>query len=495
MKLPILILSLLSFASVASAAELKFRLTADPATLDWNLARSSHETHIIMNIMEGLVEEGPDLVVRPALAEKWEMSDEGKTYTFFLRPGVKWSDGRALRARDFIDSWTRLASPKTGSSYANFLADMKSAKAVSDSKIIVTLKRPVPHFLHLLTFWVCFPVRLDLIQKYGKEWATPGKLATLGPYLLFDWSHGRSIQLTRNASYFGNAPQIDSVRAVIEPGDHKARELFEKGELDFLLDATTGDLLKSHPAGTRVQQYPYLATYYLGFNMRDRVLRNAEIRRALSLAIDRSAIPGILQGGQVPAASFVPPGIAGHDPKLSLNGGLYEARGALVKAGFEEGKRFPKYVLLVEKFDGGEALGEWLAFTLREKLGVAVTARVASAQEFQAAIKGHKADLFVGHWGADFPDASNFLEVFGSKSGTNPTGWKSSAYDALLAKAASTTDSAARLAVLAQAEKILVVDDVVILPLFYRKNAVLLGPKVKSFELSPLNYLFFKNLR
>jgi oligopeptide transport system substrate-binding protein len=193
---------------------LRFRLSGDPATLDWNLAQTSFETHVIMNLMEGLVEEGADLKPRPALAESWIVSPDGLAYTFKLKAGVKWSDGRALRAQDFVDSWLRLLSPKAGSGYASFLYDVENAeayhsgklkdpskvgvKAVGDATFQVRLRRRVPYFLHIPTFWVTFPVRLDLIRKHGSAWATPGKIATLGPFLLKEWKKGKSIVLERN---------------------------------------------------------------------------------------------------------------------------------------------------------------------------------------------------------------------------------------------------------------------------------------------------------
>jgi oligopeptide transport system substrate-binding protein len=482
----------------AAPADLRFRLTADPATLDWNLARSSHETYVIMNIMEGLVEEGTDLRPRPALAERWDVSPDGRVYTFHLRPGVKWSDGRPLKASDFVDSWARLASPKTDSSYRNFLADVASSRAVDERTLEVRLKRTVPHFVHLLTFWVTFPIRTDLIAKHGAAWATSGKIATLGPYLLESWVKGRSIRLAKNPNYISGAPEagrrIDTVEALVEEDDARARALFEEGKLDFLLEAKTSDLLKG-TRGARVEQFPYLATYYLGFNVTKGPLVDPALRRALALAVDREAIPSRLQGGQLAARGWVPPGMDGHNPSLALKGTLYEARGALMKAGYAEGSRFPKLTIWVQKFDGAETLAEFLVSSFRDKLGLELDSRVSPPAEFQKAVRSGKASLFVAHWGADYPDPSNFYEVFASGSGTSPTRWKSAEYDALLKAAGATLDMPARLGSYAEAESLLLLKDVVIVPLFYRRNTVLVGPRVKKLEISPLNYLFLKAIR
>ncbi len=502
-------------------SELRFRLTADPVTLDWNLAHTSYETHIIMNLMEGLVEEGPDLKPRPALAERWEVSPDGRTYQFYLRGGVKWSDGRALKASDFRDSWIRLLDPKTKSKYASFLFDLENAeafhagklkdanqvgvKAVADNHLTVKLRKTVPYFLHMPSFWVTFPIRLDLIKKYGAAWATPGKIATLGPYRLSKWEKGKLIALEKNPDYFAlsgmKGPFVKTIQAVVEPNDSTARELFEAEKIDILLNATTSDLLKARNANgashIRVEQFPYLATYYVGFNVNSGPLKSVGVRKAIALAIasERDNIPAILQGGQLPATGWIPPGMDGFNKGAQVPGTLFDARGELARAGFVDGKGFPKLALWVEKFDGSDKMAAHLVKTIREKIGIDLEIRTATSTEFSRVLSSGEAPIFINHWGADFPDAANFYEVFGGSSGTNYTGWKSSEYDNYMEAARSTLDQPSRLTAYAAAEKILLEREVVVLPLFYRKNTVLLNSRVKDFEISPLNYLFFKSVK
>lgn len=493
---------------------IRFRLTADPATLDWNLARSSHETYVIMNIMEGLVEEGTDLKPRPALAEAWETSADGRTYTFHLRPGVKWSDGKPLRAQDFVDSWLRLIDRKTDSPYSTFLDNLEGAEAfrkgkgrrdsvgvrtVGDGSLQVKLRQPVPHFLHLLTFWVTFPVRTDLIRKHGAKWSLPPLLVTLGPYVVKEWSRGQSIVLERNPQYYaleeGRGPSVGRIEALVELNDRRARTLFSEGKLDFLVDATTTDVMEARESGkARVEQFPYLATYYLGFNVKSGPLKDGRVRKALTLAVDRSGIPARLQAGQIAAGGWFPPGMDGHLPNWSPQGALHDARGLLVKAGFPEGAGFPELTLWVEKFDGSAALAQLVVESLRDRLGVEIATHIASPAEYQRNVRGGRAALFIAHWGADFPDPINYLEIFQTGSGTNSTGWSSPAFDALLSKARATLDKKQRHDIYSEAERVLLDQEGVIMPLFYRKNAVLLSPRVKNFSLSPLNYLFLKDI-
>lgn len=498
----------------ASEKLLRFRLTADPATLDWTLAKTSLETYLVMNLMEGMAEHGPDGKPRPLLADRWDVSPDGKTYVFHLRKGVKWSDGRALSAADFVESWIRLLNPRTGSGYASFLYDIVNAEAFHQKKITqrskvgiralgpdrleVRLRRRVNHFPHLMTFWVTFPVRADLIRKHGTVWATPGKLVTLGPYLLENWEKGKLIRLKKNPTYFAadgaiaKAPEV--VEALIEEDDGKARELFSSNKIDFLLNATTQDLLKSgaaegSPTGPKFARYPYFATYYLAFNVKGGPLKDPNVRRAIALAVNRQAIPSVLKSGEMIAGSWLPPGIEGHSSESSLVGTLYDARAAMGRAGYVEGQGFPRLAFWVEQFDGSEQIARHMAERLKETLGIDVNIQFGTPEGKQA-----DAALILTHWGADYPDPWNFFSVFASWSGNNRTGWSHPEYDAFLEKARSTADVGVQNLAYSSAEKFLVEKEVAILPLFYRKNTVLLGTRIKEFRISPLNYLFFKEV-
>ncbi len=514
-----LLLSSVAFGGEAAqpagpTGTLRFRLNSDPSTLDWNLAATSFESYIIMNLMEGLVEVGMDLKPKPRLAERWDISEDGRTYTFHLRKGVKWSDGKPLRASDFVDSWIRLLDPKTKSSYASYLFDVDNAedfhlgkktanqvgvKALGDHAFQVKLKQVVPYFVYLPSFWVTFPIRSDLIKKHKGKWTDPAHLATLGPYRLKSWKHGESLLLERNATYFGNdlgeKPSIAKVEALIETDEKKARESFSQGKLDFLLGVNTQDLLKARTQGKeiRTEHFAYLATFYLAFKVNTPALKNVDVRKAIALGIDRGEIPAALQGGQIPAAGWIPPGIDGFGSGTHLSGTLYQARGLLQKAGYAEGAKFPKLKMLVPKFDGSEALAKYLAESLKERLGIEVETKPALSSEYLRLRRTEDVDLVIALWAADYPDPSTFLEVFDSASGNNWTGWRNADYDRLLKEARRTLDTSSRIAFYNTAEKILLQKDVVILPLFYQKNSALIGPRVRKLELSPLNYLFLKN--
>ncbi len=503
--------------AATSPVDFRFRIASDPATLDWTLARSSSETYVILNLMEGLVRHSAELKPEPALASSWTVSPDGKIYRFELRENVKWSDGRKLRAQDFVDSWIRLLDPKTRSDYASFLSEIEgaeafsrgkaaasavAARAITESSLEVKLRAPSSRFLHLLTFWVTFPIRSDLIQKHGKAWTSPANLAVVGPYRLAEWKKGSQLTLERNPSYWAPAAGPSRAEIRIEPDEKRARVDFAAGKEDVLLNATTEDLLRQASQGTsaqpgaRVAQFPYLATYYLGFNARKGPLKEAGVRKAIAYAIARSEIPSVLQGGQSAAAGFVPPGIDGASSAPFLSGTLYAARGALSKAGFPEGTKLPKLELLIMSADGGEPLARLLQSQLRQKLGIEVEPRVIeSATQFQTQLRAGKFDVFVSRWGADYPDALNFLEVFESRNKLNVTGWSSREFDGLIAQSRASADASAKRTLDQRAEKLLLDEHAVIVPLYHRKNTVLVGPRVRELSITPLNYFFLRNVR
>jgi oligopeptide transport system substrate-binding protein len=281
----------------------------------------------------------------------------------------------------------------------------------------------------------------------------------------------------------------------VEADDAKARKDFVSGQTDILIDANTSDLLEAAGKSYRPEQYPYLSTTYLGFVVRPPNLASVDLRRALALALEPESLPPLLQGGQKVARGLIPPGLDGHDSGSALKGSLHEARAALARAGFPEGEGLSPLRLAVRRFDGAEKVMKYLIERWRTSLGIEVIGEVLSAEAYQSRHEAGNVDLFVQHWGADFPDAANFLEVFRSGVGTNRTGWRDSEYDQKLDRARDILDPRARASSLASAEKILLQRGVAIFPLFHRKNTVLIGRRVAELKISPLNYLYFDRIR
>ena len=220
-----------------------FRIRDEPETLDWNRAHTAVEAYILMNLMEGLVTYEGSSTVAPALAQSWDISPDGKVYTFKIRPGVKWSDGVPLKAQDFVYSWRRLLSPLTAASYAYLLFDIEGAekfnqgklldfdqvgiKALDDLTFQVKLTHPVAHWIYIPGFWVTFPMRKDIIEKYDAGWESPGRMVNLGPYSLVSHDIDSKVVLKSNPNYYRDRGNVDQIVALMMKDDSEALTAYE----------------------------------------------------------------------------------------------------------------------------------------------------------------------------------------------------------------------------------------------------------------------------
>lgn len=397
---------------------LRFRVAEAPTTLDWNLAHTSYETPFLANLMEGLTEHDENLVPQPRLAESWSISSDGLVYRFTLRKNVLWSDGVPLVAQHFVDSWARLRDPRLKAAYANYLEDVASATAEGTQTFVVRLKRPVPYFLHLPTFWVTFPIRKDLIAR-DRDWAEPKNLVTLGPYIAVQRTSPNFFRMMKNPTYWDKNPGPDVVEIIFESSEERVRGLFAVGGLDLLLDATTTDLLKAQEAGRRVEQYPYLGTFYLGFNTAKGVSKDKRIRKALALGVDRSQIPSQLRGGQQVADSFLPPQIPGRASQNSLQGSLEDAKRLLKEAGHSP---LQEIRLVFENTEISRSIVDLVARNWEERLGLKVSRIGLQKSNYRQALKNQTFDAFLGHWGLTFRTHRTFLESSPAATPATPRG-------------------------------------------------------------------------
>lgn len=485
-----------------------FRIPGEPETLDWNRAHTPIETYLLMNLMEGLVTFDAKLNIVPSLAESWKKSPDGRIYNFKLRKDVKWSDGVPMKAKDFVYSWKRLLSPLTAASYAYFLFDIEGAedfnagklkdfekvgvKALDDYTLQVRLAKPVAHWIYVPTFWVTFPLREDIVKKYGEGWSTPGRMASLGPFTLAAHELDSKIILKKNPHYVGQSGNVDQVVGLIVKDDSTALSLYESGKLDFLTDISTLDLKRLFGRDD-LKTFPYLKTGYLGFVTEKFPLTNPKVRRAVVMAIDKAKIPDLLHGGQVPATSFVPPGILAHSQKVGLPFDPARARAELKEAGVDT-TRPVKLELICPNWDKQLTLAQFLQNELKKNLGINVIIQMFDNKTFRAQLDLHTYPLFEASWSADYPDPDNFLSVFLSNAGNNRTTWKNKKFDDLVLKGRFMQDAKARDKVYLDAQKILIEEEAVMMPLYYEPNKALVRDRVKGLELNPLNYLFLRKV-
>jgi len=495
--------SLAFFTPERNAKTFTLRLLGEPETLDWNRAHTPVESYLMTHLMEGLVSLGSDLKVEPALAESWQMSKDGKTYTFKLRQDVQWSDGVHLRAQDFVASWQRLLDPKTAAAYAYFLFSIEGAEdynqgrnqdfaqvgvhALDDHTLQVKLSKPEAQWIYIPSFWVTFPMRKDVLERWGSSWDRPGRMVTLGPYVLAEHELESKIVLQANPRYYGKRGNVEKMVGLIISDDSTALKLYEGGRLDFLGDIPTMEL-KRLRQNSDLKILPYLKVVYMGLVTSRGPSSDLHLRRAIAMAIDKVKIGQILSGGQTPATSFVPPSVLGYSKKMGLAFNVKRAQEELKLAKLHPGQSVPIEFLLPSR-ENSLLVAQFIQEELKKNLGLQITLQPFDNKTYRSKLEARATPQFLASWSADYPDPDNFISVFMSYSGNNRTTWKSSHYDALALKAKHLLNRHDREREYFKLQRTLLEDEAVIVPLYYEPNPVLVKPRVRGLELNPINYL------
>ncbi len=481
-----------------------FRIRGEPETLDWNRAHTPVEAALLMNLMEGLVSIDSQLRVTPALAESWRLSSDHKTYTFKLRPGVFWSDGVELKAKDFVYSWKRLLSPLTAAAYSYFLFDIDGAhefhdgryqsfeqvgvKALDDHTLEVRLVKPLAHWITIPAFWVTFPMRQDVVESNGIGWDTPGRMVNLGPYSLVAHEFGSKIVLKANPRYYGEHGNVDTVIAEMISDDSEALVKFQAGRLDFLTDISSIELKKSKKS-TDFKTFSLLKTAYLGFAIDKYPLSDLKLRKAIAMSLDRSQLGGLKKA----ATSYVPPGMLGYSQDIGIKFDPTQARKLLQSSGLDLSRSLNiEYSL--PNWDKAMDTARWIQDQLKKNLGIMVTLNPQENKTFRNQLALHEAPLFYATWTADYPDPDNFLSVFLSNSGNNFTAWKNDQFDASVERARIEFDLKRREKIYFDLQRMIQEQNVVMIPLYYEPNLALVSARAKNVQLNPLDFLYLRSV-
>lgn len=494
-------------------------LGADVAELDPHLISGLPEINVVTALFEGLVAEDPqDLHPVPGVAARWEVSPDGLTYTFHLRPEARWSDGAPVTAQDFVASYRRVLTPALGADYASMLHVVQRAEAFHRGEVtdfsqvgfvardartlVITLEHPVPHFLSLLTHPVWFPVPVAVIERTGPvaqrggRWTRPEHFVGNGPFVLKQWSPGNVIVAEKSPTYW-DAAQVRLAAIHFHPADSVEAEerAFRAGQLHVTeaLPVSKVDAYRRESPGV-LRISPFLDTYFYRLNVSRPGLNDRRVRQALSLALDRTAIvEKITRGGQQPATTFTPPGTAGYQPPPGLTGDVAAARALLAAAGYPEGRGLPTFDLLINSSGNHRVIGEAVQEMWRRELGVHVKLVNMEQKTLLTLRRTLDYQILRSDWAADYLDPAAFLEIFASYSGNNHTGWASADYDALLYEAERTPDPAARQAKLRRAEAILL-QDAPIIPVFHYTTVRLVHRSVRGWYDTPLDRHPYKHL-
>jgi oligopeptide transport system substrate-binding protein len=489
-----------------------FAIGGEPETLDVGKMRGVNEFAIGMNLFEGLVEyakgEGP---VVPGAAESWKVSEDGRTYTFTMRQGAKWSNGDPVTAHDFEWSWLRVLDAATASPYAEQLwiiegaraftqganKDPKSVgvKALDERTLEVKLAYVAPYFLELCAFHTFRPAHRKTVEAKGDAWTRPENMVSNGPFKMSEWVPNKHVVLVKNDQYW-DAANVKLAKVVVMPIQENttAINMYEAGKLDW-----TGSVnLPSIKMATLSQrkdykEEPYLGIYFYRLNVQHPVLKNNTVRKALNLAVDREAIVKVVKSGFTPAGAFVPKMDGYTNAKSDLDFDPDKARELLAQAGFPEGKDFPTLRVLYNTDENHKKVAEMIQqmWTRHLKINVELV-----NQEWKVYLKSQQEidyDVSRSGWIGDYHDPKTFLDMWTTGNGNNNTGWSDKEYDGLIEKADHEPDAAKRAELLAQAEAILL-DRGPVVPIKHYARAFLINPAVKGFEpqlldLHPVKYI------
>ncbi|MFK0684626.1 peptide ABC transporter substrate-binding protein [Ochrobactrum sp. BD67] len=483
----------------------------DPSTLDQHHTMTVYEAALLNDLYEGLVTEDAKGGLTPGVAQSWDISPDGLTYTFHLRGNAKWSNGDPVTAGDFEYSLHRVMDPKTAAGYANVLYAIKNAReintgklpldqlgveALDDHTLKITLASPTPYFLSLMTHQTTLPLNRKAVEKYGEKFTWAGNMVSNGAYTLESFTPNAKIVMKKNP-YFWNAKtvKIDVVNWVPFEEPASCMRRFEAGEMDICgtVPAEQMDYIKSS-LGRNLRVAPYFGTYYLAVKGEpDSKLRDPRVREAISMAIDRKFLAEkIRRGMMLPGNSLVPPGTENYvanAPMLDYKDQDMldredRARELLKEAGVTPGSLSVKlrYATSVNNKNSMIAVADML-----KNIGIeAVQDEVESTTYFNYLHEKGMYDFAYQAWIGDYNDAYSFLSLFTTGNYFNTSDWSNKDFDALVRKSETMTDAKARAETLAQAERILL-KEVPIIPVLYPSSQALVSERVEGYTDNLMN--------
>jgi oligopeptide transport system substrate-binding protein len=515
------LLGSLGLAAAVSAAPkiLNFGNGAEPQDLDPQIVTGVPEHRLIDALFEGLVMPAPDgQSLAPGVAERWETSADGRTYTFHLRADAKWSNGDPVTARDFVASYQRMLTPTLAADYAYMLYLVAGAEDFYQGKLTdfaqtgfrvldertlqITLRQRAPFFLKSLTHYAWFPVHAPTIEKHGglarkaTRWTRPENFVGNGAFTLGEWSPNEKIVAKRSPTYWDRARvALEEIHFhPVESSDTEER-MFRTDQLHVTNEVPLTKIAsyqRDQPDRIRIE--PYCGVYYYRFNVARKPFDDVRVRRALAMAVDRETlVKFITRAGENPAYHLVPPGVGGYTSEHRIRKDIAEAQRLLAEAGYPNGKGLPRIELLYNTLEKHRAIAEALQAMWRKNLGVNIT---LSNQEWKVYVNAQKTGNFQfqrAGWIADYVDPHVFLDLWRSDGGNNNTNWSNAEYDRLLASSLDTETEAERFAVYRQMEEILL-EDLPVLPLFFYTRARLIDPRVKNYHSTYLDNFPWKHV-
>ncbi|MEA3320627.1 MAG: peptide ABC transporter substrate-binding protein [Bacillota bacterium] len=500
----------------SSTGEKVLRLNngSEPTSLDPPIGFDSYSWNALNNLMEGLTRLNDEHLPQEATAEKWDVSEDGKTYTFYIRDNAKWSNGDDVTAGDFEFAWKRLLNPDTASPAA-FLgyfieggeaynngegsADDVKVKAVDEKTLEVTLVAPQTYFLSVITNPAFFPINEKVASENPEWFSEADSFVGNGPFNLSEWEHESHIVMAKNDQYWdADAVKLDKVHWAMVNDTNTEYQMYQTGDLDT--SGVPADVSEQLFKEGKVNVGEQAGTYFFRFGVEQEPFQNANIRKAFAMAVNQQdVVDYITKREEEPAKGFVAKGFndpSGNDFR-ETNGDLVtfnaEEAKALLKKGMEEEgyETLPEVTLTYNTSDEHKRIAETLQQMFKDNLGVDVKLANMEWNVFLDAQKNLEFQFSRSSFLADYADPINFLENFQTGHSMNRTGWANSKYDELIQKALNEADEAKRFELMYEAEKVLF-EEMPIIPLYFYNHVYLQNEAVKGIVRHPVGYIELK---
>ena len=499
---------------------LSVQIGPNPETIDPALNSAVDGGNMILHTFECLLTVDQDGKLAPGQAESWETSEDGLTWTFHLRDGLKWSDGSALTANDFVYSWRRVCDPMVAAPYAETVLGMVEGyadaiggnlealgvEATDDSTFVVHLSQPCPYFGSLAAFATLSPVQQATIDANGDGWAVNADTyITNGCFYISDWVPGSYIMCTKNPNYWNaDAIKLDGIKFNLIEDPNASYSAYQTGEVLFIKDVPTEEI-PSLEGNEEFYVDPIIGTYYLSLNTQREPFNDPKVRKALSLAIDREYVANtLMQGTYSPASNFMGPGWIDTDGSQFIdnaNGGkpyidtanheanVEEAKRLLADAGYPDGEGFPAITYSTNDAGYHKVVAEYLQQAWAE-IGVQLQVDIVEWASFTPMRRNGDYDASRNGWVGDYSDPSNMLDLLYSSNGNNDGKFNNAEYDAAMNTSRTTLDAAERSAALHKAEDILM-NEAACIPVAYYNDFWLQSSKITGMWHSAYGYWYF----
>ena len=469
-------------------------LPDDPATLDWNKATDGNSFEVISNLMVGLTRFDRNQNVIPSEADRWDVDPKGMRFVFHIRDSARWSDGKPVTSSDYRDSFLRLLDPRTASPYAYYLFDILNAqcfdqghcspesvgvRALSPHRLEIDLSHPMKNFPALLTNSITDPIRLDLIRKNPLHWTEPGIFVGNGVFTLVAWHHDAFLILERVQKNPAPADLVKTITFLIIPEPVTQLTLYEQHRLD--IEGIPSFYLKKYLNNPDLHRIPQLSTIYYSMNIARKPFDNIHVRKAFALAVDRVRLERIFLHALPSLDSFIPRGLGGYDPDAGFSFDPDRARRELALGGYPGGKGFPSVTLVFPEGTQSRILASFMQQDFKDCLGVTINLRSLEWKAYLSGLDSHTPALYQSGWIADYPDAMTFLSLMRSGSGNNRTGWSDPRFDMLLDQAQIETETAKKVALYNQAQRLMLREGVVAIPLAQGISNILVPSYIKGY--------------